>query len=219
MSGAHNKGKGRGLAWLRENVGYSMDRCLRWPLSCDSHGYAQVGMDGKIKKAYRVMCEMAHGPAPTPKHEAAHTCGNGHMGCINPVHLAWKTRSENQRDKRQHGTHGKPGCEGRAKLTIEQVTEIRAVPEPAHLANLAKKYGCTPSTIAKIRNGERWASARGHLSPMPDGLAAKIRALRGRQPVRVTAEQFGLGHASVYRIMRGATPKSVYLKSKGFPSR
>lgn len=33
------------------------------------------------------MCELVYGKPPMPKHQAAHNCGKGNLGCINPKHL------------------------------------------------------------------------------------------------------------------------------------
>lgn len=50
------------------------------------------------------MCQKAHGDPPSPKHDAAHSCGRGHEGCVNPNHLSWKTKKQNQADRITHGT-------------------------------------------------------------------------------------------------------------------
>ena len=153
----HNKGKGEGIAFLRANVGYAGDDCLIWPMSRDDKGYAILGLNGKVRKAARVMCELVKGPPPKPKHEAAHSCGRGKDACVHPMHLSWKTRTENQRDRREHGTAGK-GRWGhlRHRLTPEQVAEIRAIGAGQTKKALGIAFGVTPSLIAKILNGERW---------------------------------------------------------------
>lgn len=45
--------------------------------------------------AARVMCEIVHGPAPTPEHEASHLCDDNWL-CICPDHVIWETPSENR---------------------------------------------------------------------------------------------------------------------------
>jgi hypothetical protein len=78
--------------------------CYRW-MAALANGRPQVGVKlGKwnYKGAYiaRIMCEEAHGPPPTPKHDAAHDTPNGCIGglCVNGEHLRWATRSENMLD-------------------------------------------------------------------------------------------------------------------------
>lgn len=151
-----------GLEWLKAHVGYQGDDCLTWPLSCDNYGYAQVGVgQAKVRKAYRVMCELAHGPAPTPEHEAAHSCGRGKFGCVHPGHLSWKTRSENALDSVQHGTHYKMKGVPRYKLNVEQVSEIRALGGFLTYPEIAVIYGVSHRNIGKIIRGVTWRHTRG----------------------------------------------------------
>lgn len=86
------RGEGKTIKWLRAHTDYSHDWCLIWPFVSKLHGYGQFGYLGKNYYAHRFMCELAHGPAPSPLHEAAHSCGRGHEGCVNPQHLSWKTK-------------------------------------------------------------------------------------------------------------------------------
>lgn len=155
-----NKGKGAAIQWLRAHVGHVGADCLQWPFST-SRGHANLSLNGKVLKACRLMCEFAHGNPPTPKHEAAHSCGRGHLGCINPQHLSWKTRTENQHDRREHGTAGKAGWSHvRYKLTIEQVAEIRAIGPSKTKEELGRIFNVTPANIAKILRGESWPDGK-----------------------------------------------------------
>lgn len=43
-------------------------------------------------------------------------------------------------------------------LTPEQVADIRAAPLPTRHADLARRYGVTPTTIARIRRGQTWSN-------------------------------------------------------------
>lgn len=135
------------VKWLHDHVGYSGDGCLTWPWSCDTKGYAQLKYGDKVRKAHRIMCTLAHGEPPTPKHQASHTCGNGHQGCVNPRHLAWKTNSENQLDRRRHGRPlGNPyGAEG--KLTPDQIKQIQAAAGIVPIERLAIAYGVKRGAI------------------------------------------------------------------------
>ena len=81
------------------------DSCLAWPFGRTSKGYGKIWVDGKTHLVSRLACAHAHGEAPTLTHEAAHSCGKGHEGCVNPHHLRWATRTENFADKIIHGTN------------------------------------------------------------------------------------------------------------------
>ena len=85
---------------------YEGDQCLLWPYGKDRYGYGKIWNGRKKVGLHRLVCEITNGPAPTPKHEAAHSCGNGHLGCCTKRHLSWETHAENMADKIRHGTGG-----------------------------------------------------------------------------------------------------------------
>lgn len=150
--------------WLLRHVAYAGDDCLTWPFSrCAPHGRGQLGYNGKRSiAAHRLMCELAHGTKPTPKHQASHSCGNGHLGCVNPRHLSWATNSQNQLDRRRHGTAKAGNPNGRkGKLTAEQVARIKALKGVRTQLELAEMFGVKYGTIGSIHRGETW----GHVAP------------------------------------------------------
>lgn len=147
---AYNKGKGEAFAWLRDHVNHPSEDCLWWPFSRRQTGYGAFGYLGKVHYAHRFMCELAHGPAPTPEHEAAHSCGNGMSACVNPRHLSWKTRSENQLDRRQHGTAVTCITGASGKISVDQRKEILALRGRMTQREIARKYGVHFETISRI---------------------------------------------------------------------
>lgn len=149
------RGKGEGIKIVLAHLDHQGDECLIWPLSCDDKGYGQLGYMGRVWKAHRLICIKVHGHPPSPDHEAAHSCGNGHRGCFNPKHLSWKTRSGNSRDAVEHGRYGK-GVGWKGKLTKESVSEIKALVGRMTNIQLGLVYGVHAETIAKIRRGETW---------------------------------------------------------------
>lgn len=55
------------------------------------------GRGSKVLIVARYMCELRHGPPPSMFHEAGHTCPRGEReDCVNPQHLMWMTRLENE---------------------------------------------------------------------------------------------------------------------------
>jgi hypothetical protein len=143
-----------GLEWLKAHLDYDGAECLIWP-KCRADGYGRVGVGkGKLGWAHRVMCELVHGPAPEG-YEAAHSCGRGKFGCVHPKHVSWKTPSQNQYERRQHGTHGKrKGV--RYHLTPEQVSEIRALRGFVPQRLLGKIFDVAWQTIGNIQRSETW---------------------------------------------------------------
>jgi len=176
---SHRRGKGAALAWLRSYATWTGEDCLIFPFCRNGEGYGTLGVNGKVKKANRVMCELAHGPAPTPRHMSAHSCGNGHGGCVHPGHLSWKTPAENEQDKKAHGTHG-GGRGNRSILTPAQVLEIRASKGVITAAVLGKKFGLT-------RAGVRYWQDSTHL-PDPSLTSSEI-ARKANQTRRERALQ------------------------------
>lgn len=145
--------KGATEAFLRAHVAYESDECLAWPYATNSSGYGLAVVNGVQTLASRWMCILAHGE-PSPKYEAAHSCGNGHLECVNPRHLSWKTPTENCADKRVHGTLNRGERNGKTKLTPDDILAIRNA--PPDLVALMKQYGVSKGCISKIRSGSRW---------------------------------------------------------------
>lgn len=149
--------RNRCVPWLETHSGHDGDECLIWPFQrLQADGRGAVKYKGKQTLAARVMCELAHGAPPTPKHEAAHSCGKGHLGCVNPKHLRWATSAENKADMLVHGTRVRGERQGAAKLTTEQVLAIRGAAAIKSQAHLAREYGVMSSTIHKIIHRQRW---------------------------------------------------------------
>jgi hypothetical protein len=91
-------------------------------------------------------------PKPHPKLEVCHNDGdeaNNHY-----KNLRWDTRANNQADKLLHGTHQRGARSPQAKLTPEQVAEIRASDEKQQV--LADRYGVRQGHISRIKAGVRW---------------------------------------------------------------
>lgn len=150
--------KGELLRWVHDvAMHHTGDECLIWPYGKDRYGYGTLVADGKRIVASRYVCELAHGAHPTPNHEAAHSCGNGRNGCVNRNHLSWKTRTENQADRLEHGTHNRGARQGGAKLTEDDAREIIALKGIEMQSKLAERFGVARTTIASIHQGRNWA--------------------------------------------------------------
>lgn len=118
-----------------------------------------LGYLGRNYWAHRLMCEMAHGAPPTPKHQAAHNCGKGHYGCVNPKHLEWKTNSQNQLDRAKNGnalrnTHG-PG----SALSDEDKAAIVALKGQMPQTKIAAKFGVS---LGCVQYWLKYRKERGH---------------------------------------------------------
>lgn len=143
--GDGNRGKGKGLSLVQSALSYEGDDCLIWPMTRDTFGYGLLGCRGRVVRAHRLVCELAHGDPPTNKHQAAHSCGKGHDGCYSSKHLSWKTNSENQIERRLHGN--KIERDGPTRVTPEQVAYIQATRNIIPTSALAVKMGLKRGVI------------------------------------------------------------------------
>lgn len=149
--------KGAAEAFLVSTLSMDTDECIPWPFTRGTNGYGIVSTPQFSTTASREACFRKHGAPPSPKHEAAHSCGNGHNGCVNWKHLRWATTVENMADKRIHGTHGIGTLHSQAKLTEQQVLEIRRLcSEGAVQRHIVQQFGVAGSTVYGITKRKIW---------------------------------------------------------------
>jgi hypothetical protein len=147
--------RGAAPAFIEVAVASATDDCIVWPYDLTDAGYGRLRIDGRVKMAHRVVLERTAGPAPEPRMEAAHAPGICHNPpCINPRHLRWATRTENEGDRLPDGTHNRGERHGMAKLNRDQVRAIRA--DSRHLAAIARAYDMNAQTIADIKSHKLW---------------------------------------------------------------
>lgn len=149
-----NPGDSKLMRWLAESLSYEGDECLLWPFSVGQNGYGGIGRDGKHQYIHRIVCEHVNGPPLAANYHAAHSCGQ--KRCVNKRHLSWKTNSENQLDRRQHGTTKKT----HAKLTPENVAEIRSLEGIEPTASLAARFGVNEASIRQIFTRKIWRTGK-----------------------------------------------------------
>lgn len=142
------------IQWIRDHANYSGEDCLPWPFSVGRAGYGKIRENGKDTPASRRMCVEAHGEPPTPKHEAAHSCGNGHLGCMNPRHLGWKTKRENL-DERQRVRKGV--AHFNSKLNPVDVIGIRFAARSMNYAEVSAEFGISRAHVGKIVRRTIWS--------------------------------------------------------------
>jgi|GEM_PF-1937551 len=137
------------------------DDCVSWPFAKTDEGYGIFQADKRRHVASRYVCEVTYGLPPTPKHQAAHSCGNGHLGCVNPRHLRWATKAENADDKMDHGTLLRGEQHGSSKLSEADVREIIARRSTGEMCKLiAKDFGITRQHVSALFTGRRWSPER-----------------------------------------------------------
>lgn len=127
------------------------DECWLWTGYKDKDGYGRFDHNGKSIRAHRVSLEMHLGREIRAGLLVCHQPLICHCrDCVNPRHLREDTLSANMLDMHIDGTMFK------AKLTEEQVREIRASSGKSH-RKLAVEYGVFHTTISRIISGRTWA--------------------------------------------------------------
>jgi len=141
------------LFWSKVARGAESD-CWDWRSNIGANGYGQLRHDSKTLSAHRVAWHLATGLDPVGRN-VCHRCDR--PTCCNPSHLFLGTQQDNLRDrdtKRRQLTPRGSG-NGNAKLTLEQVREIRGSSEPARA--LAEKYGVSRNYIYLVKNKTNWS--------------------------------------------------------------
>lgn len=218
------KGTHKGLLdYVKRHTTWKGEGCLIWEYSRDARGYGQINYKGKPTKVSRLMCELIHGPPPFAKAEAAHNCGNGHLGCWHPQHLEWKSHYDNVQDTVRHGRVPRGEKQGGSKLTKAQIAAICR--DPRSGASLANALPVSSSQISAIRRGKAWtwtddhkdqpkrdyyAHARGEKNVQARLTPADVRAIRNRnQSIVDCARRFGVSKKTIIDVRKRRTWKHI----------
>jgi hypothetical protein len=211
------KGESKGYNWLLAHVGHQGDDCLKWPFGGEpKSGRGALKFSGARGWAHRLMCKLAHGEPPTPKHTAAHSCGKGHEGCVNPRHLSWKTQAENLADCATHGTQPKHYAGPQGRLTDAQAEEILNARGTKTMRELAASFDVSEGTVNDIWRGRTHARPRKLNFWTPEEDAKLKEAINRGYNLRQAAEFVGRPHKATmtrtYRIglKSGAPPTRSY---------
>lgn len=154
-------GRGHVQEFFRGHVlNYDAKDCLIWPFARNRAGYA-IMHSGGSKIVSNLVCQEIHGPAPTPHHQAAHSCGRGSDGCVSPLHLRWATRDQNMKEMVVHGRSLRGSRNHFVRLSEADVLSVRRMLGRKSQRAIAIEYGVTQSAIAAIATGKSWAWLEG----------------------------------------------------------
>jgi HNH endonuclease len=128
--------------------------CIEWIGGRDARGYGQF----YYKKAHRFAWEITYGPIPEGMH-VLHRCDN--TWCVNPDHLFLGTHADNHADKVRKGRQARGETHGCAKLTEDQVREIRAMASDGlskrgTAQRIAEMFGITRIHVYYICSRRSW---------------------------------------------------------------
>jgi hypothetical protein len=141
--------------WFQSKLITTQSGCMEWSGCRFAQGYGVVRMNGKNMKAHRIALEYRLGRQIQLNMFALHSCNN--PPCCNPDHLREGTHQENMDDKLRSGRQPRGETNGKAKLTSQQVEEIRANVNRLTQYQLADLYDVKRPCIAKIQRGKNWS--------------------------------------------------------------
>jgi hypothetical protein len=183
--------------------------CLLWLGPIDSKGYGRL----KGEPAHRLSLETATGKR-VPRGRGLHTLHSCDLPCcVNDAHLSTGTMADNIRDAAKKGRLARGEKHYSAKLTTEQVHEIRTNGMGRNEA--ARHFGVSDRMITKIRKGDSWAWLQGDgcsldrdaVREAMDGYRTAIgmagRAVRNGMRVGEAVREFGFSARGIQRASLG----------------
>lgn len=162
--------------------------CWIWTGAKTKEDYGYFRPAKTRARVHRFSWELHNGPIPI-KMIICHRCDR--PACVNPSHLFLGTDATNAADRDNKGRQARGIRSGRAKLTEDQVYEIRYLHSKGNITyiELGTLFNVTESTVRSIVLRRTWK----HLPPISlspslkaTHLARKIRA----QSVFKTAKSF-----------------------------
>lgn len=129
------------------------DDCWIWVAGYWKSGYGLFYWMGRNVRAHRMAWRLTYGPIPKGLH-CLHKCDN--PACVNPYHLFVGTHQQNMRDRNNKDRHARGERHADAKLTADQVLEIRALKGKLRPVDLARRYGVSHCTITNILARRKW---------------------------------------------------------------
>lgn len=148
-------------AFIERLLAEQHTECVIWPFATRSD-YDCVWWDGKLVTVSRLLCRLVHGDPPDNDMEAAHKCGNGARGCVNPKCLYWATHVENSADRILHGTLPRGEKHWSSRLTDSQADDIRL--DARNQKAIAADYGISQSHVSRIKSGKIRSNRSAHES-------------------------------------------------------
>ena len=132
-----------------------MSGCWLWIGAWNRQGYGQFKFRHHQTQTHRVAWFLTHDIFPTQS-IVMHTCDV--PSCVNPAHLRLGTCAENSADMVRKHRQARHERNSHAKLTWDQVEEIRQRYQAGTVtqAALSREYGVTDVMISCIVNGKNW---------------------------------------------------------------
>ena len=140
--------------WKRVDVINDADSCWEWKGKVGPTGYGRLKANGRELRAHRYAYELEYGSIPNGLF-ILHKCDN--RRCCRPSHLSIGSTQDNMDDMKRKGRQAKWEGHGMAKLTWEQVMEIRRkLSNGSKGIDLRVEYGISMTAISNIKLNKTW---------------------------------------------------------------
>ena len=106
----------------------------------------------KTITVHRMVLTAFVGDPPSIRHQACHNDGNKFNNCVD--NLRWDTCQANNKDKTKHGTQIIGERNHNAKLSENEVREIRLSKDRTD--ELSKRFNSCETNIRNIKRGDTW---------------------------------------------------------------
>ena len=129
--------------------------CWVWLGAPNSKGYGRLYDEKKRIYAHRFAYENYIGAIP-PGMSVCHNCDN--PACVNPRHLFLGTQNDNMQDKTNKNRQAKGSKHGTAKLTEENVLQIKRLLLEKQMTqmDIGRIFNVTDKAISLIACGINW---------------------------------------------------------------
>ena len=132
------------------------DDCFIWRYASHGQGYGMVHYEGKSWLTHRLALVKATGINPANLQATHGPCNN--KACFNPRHLSWQTQAGNMADKVRDGTLVVGERHHAAKLTRDDVVEIRRLlAEGQTQRSVGRQFGVSQAQVGDIGRRKNWA--------------------------------------------------------------
>ena len=133
-----------------------LGQCWLWTSTANKDGYGRFKIFPSLESAHRVAWVIDNGPISSKKLNVLHRCDT--PKCVRQAHLFLGTRVQNMQDMltKKRGNKAVGERNRHAKLTEEEVQEIRMLASTLPINALAGMFSVHRGTIARIILKKTW---------------------------------------------------------------